>query len=392
MTSIVIASAARTPIGSFGGSLSSVPAPDLGAIASKAALDRAQISPEAVDEVVLGNVLSAGLGQNPARQVAMRAGLSEHIPASTLNIVCGSGLKSVLLAAQMIAAGDANVVLAGGMENMSAAPYLLEKARFGLRMGTGEVKDLMVYDGLTCAFNNYHMGVTAENIAKRYGITREVQDQISLASQQKAVDAIDAGRFRREIVPVEVRKKRETVYVSNDEHPRRDANLASLQKLRPAFDNAGSVTAGNSSGINDGAAALVVMSEAYALTNNIKPLARICSYATSGVDPAYMGLGPVPATRQALKKAGLAVSDIDVIEANEAFAAQAAAVCNELEFDMDKVNVNGGAIALGHPIGASGARILVTLLHILEAQQKKRGLATLCVGGGQGVSIVVERL
>ncbi|MTI18027.1 acetyl-CoA C-acetyltransferase [Rhodobacteraceae bacterium RKSG542] len=392
MTSIVIASAARTALGSFGGSLSSVRAPELGSIVAKAAIERAGIEAGVIEDVILGNVLSAGLGQNPARQAAMGAGIPESVPATTINIVCGSGLKSVIMAGQMIAAGDARAVLAGGMETMSAAPMILEKARFGYRMGNGELKDIMVYDGLTCAFNGYHMGITAENIAERYGITREDQDALALASQQKAVAAIQAGAFAKEIVPVTIKtRKGETVF-AQDEYPRFDADEASLAKLRPAFKKDGSVTAGNASGINDGAAALVVMSEDYARQMGVTPLARIRATATAGVDPAYMGMGPVPSTQQALAKAGLTAADLDLVEANEAFAAQALAVCRELSLDMDKVNVNGGAIALGHPIGASGARILVSLLHALEARDKTLGLATLCVGGGQGVSVIVERI
>ncbi len=393
MSNVVIVSAVRTAIGSFNGSLASVSAPDLGITVAKEAIRRAGIAADAVDEAIMGNVLQAGLGQNVTRQVVIGAGLPEATPATTINIVCGSGLKSVALAAQAIKAGDADVVLAGGMENMSASPYLLEKARFGYRMGDGKLIDTMVRDGLSDAFKNYHMGITAENVAERYHISREMQDEIALRSQQRAVAAISQGAFKKEIVPVILKtRKGETVF-DTDEYPRADASMEALAKLRPAFKpEGGSVTAGNASGINDGAAALIVMSEEKAKALGLKPLARIRSYATCGVDPAYMGVGPIPSTQKALQKAGLTVADLDLIEANEAFAAQFAAVGNELGFDMEKTNVNGGAIALGHPIGASGARILVTLLHALEARNKSLGLATLCVGGGQGVSLIVERV
>ncbi len=392
MSKSVIVSAVRTAIGSYNGALASVPASQLGSVAAKAAIEKAGIAADIIDEVVLGNVLQAGLGQNPARQVVIGAGLPEVTPATTINIVCGSGLKTVALAAQMIAAGDAETVLAGGMENMSLAPYLLDKARWGYRMGDGKLIDIMVHDGLTCAFNKYHMGITAENVAERYGISREMQDEVALRSQQRAVAAIKDGVFKKEIVPVTIKGKKGDVIVDTDEYPRADASAESMAKLRPAFKPDGTVTAGNASGINDGAAALIVMSETKARALGLKPLARIRSYATQGVDPAYMGMGPVPSTRKALVKAGLSIGDIDLIEANEAFAAQFAAVGKELGFNPDKTNINGGAIALGHPIGASGARILVTLLHALEARNKTLGLATLCVGGGQGVSVIVERM
>lgn len=393
MSNIVIVSAVRTAIGTFNGSLASVPAVELGSIVAKEAIQRAGIAPEAVCEAIMGNVLQAGLGQNPTRQVVIGAGLPDCTPATTINIVCGSGLKSVAMAAQAIRAGDAEIVLAGGMENMSAAPYVLDKARWGYRMGDGKIIDTMVHDGLSDAFKKYHMGITAENVAERYNISREAQDAVALRSQQRAIAAIQAGAFKKEIVPVVIKtRKGETVF-DTDEYPRAEASAEALAKLRPAFKaEGGSVTAGNASGINDGAAALIVMSEAKARDLGLKPLARIRSYATCGVDPALMGIGPVPSTQQALKKAGLTVTDLDLIEANEAFAAQFAAVGNELGFDMEKTNVNGGAIALGHPIGASGARILVTLLHALEARNKTLGLATLCVGGGQGVSVIVERI
>ncbi|WP_413722549.1 acetyl-CoA C-acetyltransferase [Sodalis sp. RH24] len=392
MTGIVIASAVRTAIGSFGGSLASLAAPRLGALVALESLRRAGIPPDIIDEVFLGNVLQAGLGQNPARQAMLHAGINEKTPATTVNVVCGSGLKSVILASQAIAAGDAQIVLAGGMENMSAAPYLLDKARWGYRMGEGAIIDSMVHDGLFCSVNQYHMGITAENVAVRYNISRLEQDQIALRSQQRAVAAIGNGAFRNEILPVILPGKKGDIIFDTDEHPRGDVSAEGLARLRPAFAPEGSVTAGNASGINDGAAALVVMNEARARALDIRPLARIRGYATCGVDPAFMGIGPVPAVRAALNRAGLGIGDIDLFEANEAFAAQFAAVGHELGLDEDKTNVNGGAIALGHPIGASGARILVTLLYALAARDKTFGVATLCVGGGLGVAIVVERL
>ncbi|EKT54421.1 acetyl-CoA C-acetyltransferase [Providencia burhodogranariea] len=392
MNDMVIVSAVRTAIGNFGGALANISATELGAIVAKAAFERAGINPDLVDEVILGNVLQAGLGQNPARQVSLKAEMSDSIPATTLNIVCGSGLKSVILAAQTIKAGDNKIVLAGGMENMSAAPYLLDKARFGYRMGNGTLTDSVVHDGLSCAFNHYHMGITAENVAKYYAISREEQDEIALRSQQRAQAAIENGAFKNEIVPVIVKQKKVEVVFKQDEYPRFDTSLESLSKLRPAFTNDGSVTAGNSSGINDGAAALLVMSSQQAADLSLKPLARIRGYATTGVNPSVMGIGPVSSTLNALKKAQLTIADLDLIEANEAFAAQFIAVGKELGLDPQKTNINGGAIALGHPIGASGARILVSLLHALQQQDKTFGLATLCVGGGQGVSVIVERL
>jgi len=392
MSAIVIASAVRTAIGSFGGGLATMPAPELGALVARESIKRAGLSPDSIDEVLLGNVLQAGLGQNPARQAMLRAGINQTTPATTVNVVCGSGLKSVILAAQIIAAGDAHSILAGGMENMSAAPYLLEKARWGYRMGEGRIIDSMVHDGLFCSLNQYHMGITAENVATRYNISRLEQDQVALRSQQRAIAAIGSGAFRNEILPVTLHGKKGDVIFDTDEHPRTDVSADSLAKLRPAFTAQGSVTAGNASGINDGAAALVVMSEARAQSLGVRPLARILGYATCGVDPAFMGMGPVPAVRQALKAARLSISDIELIEANEAFAAQFAAVGHELGLDEEKTNVNGGAIALGHPIGASGARILVTLLYALAARNKTLGLATLCVGGGLGVAMVVERI
>ncbi|WP_140921252.1 acetyl-CoA C-acetyltransferase [Limnobaculum xujianqingii] len=392
MSDIVIVNAARTAIGSFGGALASIPAPRLGTLVAEDVIKRAGIEASDIDEVILGNVLQSGLGQNPARQAALNAGISERVPATTINVVCGSGLKSVIMAAQMIAAGDAQTVLAGGMENMSAAPYLLDKARWGYRMGNGTLVDTVVHDGLSCAFNQYHMGMTAENIAERYQISRAEQDEVALRSQQRAVAAINRGAFVKEITPVTIRQKKAEILFEQDEYARADASAEALAKLRPAFKADGSVTAGNASGINDGAAALIVMSGEKAKALGLKPMARIRGYGSGGVDPAFMGMGPVPATLRALEKARLSVSDIDLIEANEAFAAQFIAVGRELCFDAEKTNVNGGAIALGHPIGASGARILVTLLHALQAQDKTFGLATLCVGGGQGVSVIVERI
>lgn len=392
MSDIVIVNASRTAIGSFGGALASVPAPELGTLVAKDVIKRAGIDVSEIDEVILGNVLQSGLGQNPARQAALNAGISERVPATTINVVCGSGLKSVIMAAQMIAAGDAETVLAGGMENMSAAPYLLDKARWGYRMGNGTLVDTVVHDGLSCAFNQYHMGMTAENIAERYQISRAEQDEVALRSQQRAIAAINSGAFGKEITPVTIRQKKSEILFDQDEYPRADASAEALAKLRPAFKADGSVTAGNASGINDGAAALIVMSAEKAKALGLKPMARIRGYGSGGVDPAFMGMGPVPATLKALEKARLSVSDIDLIEANEAFAAQFIAVGRELCFDAEKTNVNGGAIALGHPIGASGARILVTLLHALQARDKTFGLATLCVGGGQGVSVIVERI
>ncbi|MFZ5597274.1 MAG: acetyl-CoA C-acetyltransferase [Bacillota bacterium] len=391
MREAVIVSSVRTAVGKFGGSLNGITAVELGALVIGEALKRAGIEGGIVDEVVFGNVLQAGLGQNPARQAAVKAGIPQEIPAWTMNIVCGSGLKSVGAAAQQIWSGDAEVVVAGGMENMSMAPYLIDRARWGMRMGDGKITDAMLKDGLWCAFNDVHMGITAENVAEKYGITREEQDIFSLSSQEKAIAAIDAGRFRDEIVPVKIpQKKGDPIIFDTDEFPRRGTTLEALSKLPPAFKKGGTVTAGNASGINDGAAAVVVMSADKAREMGIKPLFVIKSTATSGVDPAYMGLGPIPSSRKALQKAGLGVADLDLIEANEAFAAQACAVVKELELPVDKVNVNGGAVAIGHPIGASGARILVTLLHEMKKRGSRYGLATLCIGGGQGTAMVVE--
>ncbi|HAJ7145701.1 TPA: acetyl-CoA C-acetyltransferase [Escherichia coli] len=393
MKNCVIVSAVRTAIGSFNGSLASTSAIDLGATVIKAAIERAKIDSLHIDEVIMGNVLQAGLGQNPARQALLKSGLAETVCGFTVNKVCGSGLKSVALAAQAIQAGQAQSIVAGGMENMSLAPYLLDaKARSGYRLGDGQVYDVILLDGLMCATHGYHMGITAENVAKEYGITREMQDELALHSQHKAAAAIESGAFTAEIVPVNVVTRKKTLVFSQDEFPKADSTAEALGALRPAFDKAGTVTAGNASGINDGAAALVIMEESAALAAGLTPLARIKSYASGGVPPALMGMGPVPATQKALQLAGLQLADIDLIEANEAFAAQFLAVGKTLGFDPEKVNVNGGAIALGHPIGASGARILVTLLHAMQARDKTLGLATLCIGGGQGIAMVMERL
>jgi acetyl-CoA C-acetyltransferase len=392
MREVVIASAARTPVGSFGGALSKVSAIDLGAVAAKEAIKRAGIQSEMIDEVVLGNVLSAGLGQNTARQVAIKSGIPESVPAMTINKVCGSGLRAVSMAAQFIMLGDADIVLAGGTESMSNAPYILPSARWGQRMGDGKIVDYMVHDGLWDIFNDYHMGITAENVAEKWNITREQQDEFSLKSQLRAEKAQKEGRFKEEIVPVEVpQRKGDPIIVDTDEHPRHGATIEKLAKLRPAFKKDGTVTAGNASGINDGAAAIIVMSKEKADELGIKPLAIIRSYASAALDPKIMGYGPVPATKLALQKAGLEAKDLDLVEANEAFAAQSLAVVKDLGLDTEKVNVNGGAIALGHPIGASGARILVTLLYEMEKREAKTGLATLCIGGGQGTALVVER-
>ena len=393
MREVVIASAARTALGSFGGSLKDVPAAELGAIVIKEAVKRAGINPEQVEEVVMGNVIQAGLGQNVARQATLKAGLPNEVPAMTINKVCGSGLRTVALAAQMIKAGDADIVVAGGMENMSAAPYVLDKARWGQRMGDGKLVDTMIKDALWDAFNNYHMGVTAENIAEQWGLTREMQDEFSAASQAKAEAAIKAGKFKDEIVPVVIpQRKGDPIVFDTDEFPRFGTTVEKLAKLKPAFVKDGTVTAGNASGINDGAAAFVIMSAEKAAELGVKPLAKIVSYGSKGLDPAIMGYGPFHATKKALEAANLTVEDMDLIEANEAFAAQSLAVAKDLNFDMSKVNVNGGAIALGHPVGASGARILTTLLYEMEKRDAKRGLATLCIGGGMGTALIVERV
>lgn len=392
MREVVIASAVRTAIGTFGGSLKDIPAVDLGALVIKEAVNRAGIKPELVNEVVMGNVIQAGLGQNVARQSAVKAGLPIEIPAMTINMVCGSGLRSVALAAQMIKAGDCDVVVAGGMENMSRAPYALETTRWGQRMGDGKIIDTMIKDALSDAFNNYHMGVTAENIVKEWGLTREELDEFSLNSQLKAEKAIKEGKFKDEIVPVMVpQRKGEPKVFDTDEGPRFGSTIEGLARLKPCFIKDGKVTAGNSSGINDGAAAFVVMSAEKAEELGVTPLATIVSYGHKGLDPAIMGYGPFHATKAVMQSANLTVEDMDLIEANEAFAAQSIAVAKDLHFDMSKVNVNGGAVALGHPVGASGARILVTLLHEMQRRDAKKGLATLCIGGGMGTAMIVER-
>ncbi|HHV77057.1 MAG TPA: acetyl-CoA C-acetyltransferase [Syntrophothermus lipocalidus] len=390
---VVLVGACRTPIGTFGGTLKDMTAVQLGTIVMKEALKRAGISGDQLDEVIFGCVLQAGQGQNVARQCAIHAGIPETVTSFTINKVCGSGLRAVSLAAQIIKAGDADIVLAGGTESMTNAPYLVPKARYGYRMGDGKLVDEMVFGGLTDIFNGYHMGITAENVNEMYGITREEQDEFGLRSQERAFAAIESGRFKDEIVPVVIKTKKGEVVFDTDEHPRR-TTMEALAKLKPAFKKDGSVTAGNASGINDGAAAVIVMSKEKADELGIKPMARVVSYASGGVDPKIMGVGPVPATKKALAKAGLTLDDIDLIEANEAFAAQSIAVARDMGWDkmMDKVNVNGGAIALGHPIGASGCRILVTLLYEMQKRNAKRGLATLCIGGGQGTTLIVESL
>ena len=388
---VVILSAARTAIGTFGGALTPIPAVRLGEIAVREALRRAQLKPEQVDEVILGCVLQAGLGQNVARQVAIHVGIPVDKPAFTINMVCGSGLKSVMLAAQAVLCADAEVVVAGGTENMSAAPYAIPSARFGARMGNSEMVDLMIHDGLWEIFNGYHMGITAENVAEQYHISREQQDAFGMQSQQRARAAIHSGRFKDEIIGVPIpQKKGEPKIFDIDEHPR-DTTLEKLAALKPAFKKDGTVTAGNASGINDGAAALIITTRQMADKLGVEPLCRIKGYASAGVDPKIMGVGPVPASKKALEKAGWKTSDLDLVEANEAFAAQALAVMKELALDSGRTNVNGGAIALGHPIGASGARILITLLHEMKKRGCRKGLATLCIGGGQGCAVVVER-
>ena len=392
MRDVVIVSAVRTPVGSFCGTLGQIPAADLGALAVKEAIKRAGITPEQVDEVILGNVLQAGLGQNPARQASIKAGIPQEVPSWTLNKVCGSGLKTIVCAAQTIMVGDADIVVAGGMESMSLAPYVLNKARTGIRMGNDTIVDSMINDGLTDAFDKIHMGITAENIAEQFGISREEQDRYSVASQNRCEVATKAGKFTEEIVPVSIpQRKGDPVVVSQDEFPRFGATYESVAKLRPAFKKDGTVTAANASGINDGAAALVIMSKEKADELGLTPLATIKSWASAGVDPKIMGTGPIPASRKALEKAGLKIEDIDLVEANEAFASQTLRVAQELKLDMAKTNVNGGAIAIGHPVGASGTRILVSLLHEMKRSNAHRGLATLCIGGGQGIALIVER-
>jgi acetyl-CoA C-acetyltransferase len=379
-------------VGSFGGALKNVSAAKLGGVAIKEALKRAGIDPVAVDEVIFGNVLQGGQGQNVARQASMEGGIPKEIPSMTLNKVCGSGLRTVSLAAQIIKAGDADIIVAGGTENMSMAPYFAPNVRWGARMGDTKLIDMMVHDGLTDVFNNYHMGITAENIAEQWGLTRDQFDQFAATSQQRAEAALAEGKFKDEIVPVEIpQRKGDPIVFDTDEYPRAGVTAEGISKLKPAFKKDGSVTAANSSGINDSAAAIVVMSKEKADELGIKPLAKILSYASAGVDPTIMGIGPVPASKKALEKAGLTVPDLDLVEANEAFAAQSVAVANDLGLDPEKTNVNGGAIAIGHPIGASGARILVTLLYEMKRRDAKRGLATLCIGGGQGTALVVER-
>ncbi len=388
---VVILSAARTAVGTFGGTLKNVSAVRLGELVVRESMRRANIEPEQVDEVVMGCVLQAGLGQNVARQMAMHAGVPKEIPSMTINKVCGSGLRAVMLAAQIIKAGDAAIVVAGGAESMSMAPFAVPKARWGARMGDSGFVDIMIRDGLWEIFNDYHMGLTAENIAEKYGITRQQQDEFGFESQKRAQAAIEAGRFKEEIVPVVIpQRKGDALVFDTDEHPRQ-TTLEKMAALKPAFKKDGTVTAGNASGINDGAAAMVVASSDAASKLGAQPLAKIRSYAAAGVDPAYMGLGPIPSSRKAMEKAGITVGDLDLIEANEAFASQALAVARELELPLDKTNVNGGAIALGHPIGASGARILTTLLFEMKKRESGMGLATLCIGGGQGCAMVVER-
>ena len=388
---VVLAGACRTAIGTMGGQLSTVPAADLGSIVIKEALNRAGVAPEQVDQVYMGCVIQAGQGQNVARQASIKAGLPIEVPAVTINVVCGSGLNCVNMAAQMIMAGDADIVVAGGMENMSMAPYALKQARFGYRMGNNTVVDTMVNDALWDAFNNYHMGITAENVAEKYGITREELDKFAAWSQQKCEAAMKAGKFKDEIVPVEVKKKKETVVVDTDEGPRPGTTAEGIAKLRPAFKPDGIVTAANSSGINDGAAAIVVMSEEKAKELGVTPMATFVAGALGGVDPAIMGIGPVAATNKVMAKTGMKIDDFDLIEANEAFAAQSIAVQKDLGFKDEVLNVNGGAIALGHPVGASGCRILVTLLHEMQKRDAKTGLATLCIGGGMGCATIVKR-
>ena len=392
MKPVVIVAAKRTAIGKFGGSLAKIAAPDLGAVVLRALLEQTGVAGEAIDEVILGQVLTAGAGQNPARQTVIKAGLPNSVSAMTINKVCGSGLKAVMLGAQAIACGDADIIIAGGQENMSASAHVLPNSRDGFRMGNTTLVDTMIKDGLWDAFNDYHMGITAENVAKQFNISREMQDAFALASQQKAIGAQDAGKFVDEIVPVSIpQRKGEPVVFDADEYINRKTNAESLAGLRPAFDKSGCVTAGNASGINDGAAMVMLMSADKARELNLTPLATIQSYASAAIDPAIMGMGPVNASRKALNKAGWSADELDLMEINEAFAAQAAAVNQEMQWDTSKINVNGGAIALGHPIGASGCRILVSLLHEMQKRDAKKGLAALCIGGGMGVALAVER-
>ena len=392
MKPVVIVAAKRTAIGKFGGSLAKIAAPDLGAVVLRALLEQTGVAGEAIDEVILGQVLTAGAGQNPARQTVIKAGLPNSVSAMTINKVCGSGLKAVMLGAQAIACGDADIIIAGGQENMSASAHVLPNSREGFRMGNASLVDSMIKDGLWDAFNDYHMGITAENVAKQFNISREMQDAFALASQQKAIGAQDAGKFVDEIVPVSIpQRKGEPVVFDADEYINRKTNAESLAGLRPAFDKSGSVTAGNASGINDGAAMVMLMSADKARELNLTPLATIQSYASAAIDPAIMGMGPVNASRKALSKAGWSADELDLMEINEAFAAQATAVNQEMQWDTSKINVNGGAIALGHPIGASGCRILVSLLHEMQKRDAKKGLAALCIGGGMGVALAVAR-
>ena len=391
MEDIFIVGAARTPIGKFAGSLAKTPAAELGALVIRKVLERSRVSAEQVSEVIMGQVLTAATGQNPARQAAIRAGLPHMIPAMTINKVCGSGLKAAMLGAQSIANGDSDIVVAGGQESMSMSPHALNGSRDGLRMGDGKLVDTMIVDGLWDVYNQYHMGVTAENVAREYAVTRAEQDQFALASQHKTEAAQKAGRFRDEIIPVEIASRKGTVVFADDEYPRHGATLEGLASLKPAFDKDGTVTAGNASGINDGAAAVVLASSRKVKELGLKPIARIKAFASAGVDPKYMGMGPVPASKRCLARAGWEPKDLDLMEINEAFAAQAIAVNRQMGWDLAKVNVNGGAIALGHPIGASGCRILVTLLHEMQKRNARKGLASLCIGGGMGVALAVER-
>ena len=389
---IVIVSAARTAVGKFGGSLAKVSAPELGSIVIREAIARAKLDPALIGEVIMGQVLAAGAGQNPARQALMKSGVPQEVPALTINAVCGSGLKAVMLAAQAVAWGDSDIVVAGGQENMSASPHVLMGSRDGQRMGNWNMVDSMIVDGLWDVYNQYHMGITAENVAKKYGISREAQDALALASQQKAGAAQEAGKFKDEIVPFSIaQKKGDPVVFASDEFINRKTSAEALAGLRPAFDKAGGVTAGNASGINDGAAAVLVMTAKKAAALGLTPLGRIASFATTGLDPAFMGMGPVPASTKALQRAGWKAADLDLLEINEAFAAQACAVNQEMGWDTSKVNVNGGAIAIGHPIGASGCRILVSLLHEMQRRDAKKGIASLCIGGGMGVALTIER-
>jgi acetyl-CoA C-acetyltransferase len=391
MEDVVIVAAGRTAIGKFGGALAKIPATELGAQVVKQLLAKTGIDPASVSEVIMGQVLTAGVGQNPARQTVIKAGLPDSVPASTLNVVCGSGLRATHLAAQAIKCGDASIVIAGGQENMSASPHVLNGSRDGFRMGDAKLTDTMIVDGLWDVYNQYHMGVTAENVARKFDISRQEQDEFALQSQLKAEAAMKAGKFKDEIIPVEIATKKGTTVFDTDEYPKHGATLEGMSSLRPAFNKEGSVTAGNASGLNDGAAAVIMMSASKAKELGLTPLARIKAYALSGLDPAIMGMGPVPAARKCLEKAGWTHEDVDLMEINEAFAAQAVAVNKQMGWDTSKINVNGGAIALGHPIGASGARILVTLIHEMIRRDAKKGLASLCIGGGMGVALAIER-